>query len=178
MRLGVFSDSHGNLDYLETAASYAVHKGQADVLIHLGDDYEDARVLNEFGRRLIRVPGVFSPKYQDTSVANRLLETFGPWDVLITHTAEKHPNDLPGDLDPQELAANRAMHLVLHGHTHTPRVERIEGLWFVNPGHLKREDKRGHPASFALLDLTDRKATAQIIQVVGHREALRRELAI
>ncbi len=175
MKLAVFSDSHGNLDYLETAGSYALHKGAADVLVHLGDNYDDAKVLNQFGKRLIRVPGVFSEQYQDPSVANRILETFGPWSVLVSHTHEKHPNDLPTDLDPAEMLRNRAVNVILHGHTHEPRIEESRGVWFINPGHLKRRDKRNHPASFALIDLRDLDATVQIVEVVGHVELLRRD---
>ena len=175
MILGVFSDSHGNVDYLETAASHAVRKGSADVLVHLGDNYDDAKVLRQFGKRLIQVPGVFSPQYQTPTLANRILETFGPWNVLLTHTPEKHPNDLPTDLDPAELVRNRTVQVVLHGHTHMPRIEQSQGLWWINPGHLKPHDKKNHPASFALLELRDGDATAQIIEVVGSAELLSRD---
>jgi len=73
MKLAVFSDSHGNLDYLESAASYALNKGNAEILVHLGDNYTDAKILNQFGRRIIRVPGVFSTQYQDPSITNRII---------------------------------------------------------------------------------------------------------
>ena len=178
MRLGVFSDSHGNVDYLQTAASYAVLKCFAEVLIHLGDNYNDAKVLNEFGRRLIQVPGVFSPQYQDPVVANRVVETFGPWSVLVSHTSEKHPNDLPTDLDPAELLRSHAIHIFLHGHTHAPRIEKTRGAWHINPGHMKRHDKKNHPASFALLDLGDEEATTQIIEVASRAELLRKDFTL
>jgi putative phosphoesterase len=178
MKLGVFSDSHGNLDYLETAASNAVHRGGAEVLIHLGDDFADATVLNQFGRRVIRVPGVFSAHYQDRAVPNRVIEAFGPWSVLITHTREKHPNDLETDLDPGEVVRGRAAHVVLYGHTHEPAITSSGGVWFINPGHLRRHDKKEHPASFALVNLRDHGGTAQIIDVSTHVQLLHGDLTL
>jgi predicted phosphodiesterase len=103
---------------------------------------------------------------------------FGPWSVLVSHTAQKHANDLPADLDPAELVRSRAVQLVLHGHTHEPRIEASYGVWYVNPGHLKRRDKKEHPASFALLDLKGPDATAQIIDAVSHAGLLRENFSI
>jgi putative phosphoesterase len=178
MKLGVFSDSHGNLDYLETAASDALHMGSAEVLIHLGDDFADAKVLRQFGRRVISVPGVFSPHYQDPATANRIIESFGPWSVLITHTRDRHPNDLDTDLDPEEVVRSRAVQLVLYGHTHVPAITAGQKVWFVNPGHLRRDDKKGHPASFALVDLREDSGTARIIEIGSRAELLRHELTL
>jgi putative phosphoesterase len=178
MKLGVFSDSHNNLDYLETAASNAVHRGAAEVLIHLGDDFEDAKILNQFGMRVIRVPGVFSPQYQDRATANRIIEAFGPWNVLMTHTRQKHQNDLETDLDPEEVVRSRSVHVVLYGHTHEPAVTTSQGVWFINPGHLKRHDKKNHPPSFALVDLRGDGGTVQIIDVVSRAELLRRDFPL
>jgi putative phosphoesterase len=175
MKLAVFSDSHGDTKYLETAASHAIYRGRAEVLIHLGDNYDDASVLTQFNRRLLRVPGVFAPEYQNPSVANRIVETFGPWSVLISHTSQKHPNDLETDLDPAELIRSRAVHIILHGHTHEPRIVEEGGVWYVNPGHLKRQDKKNHPASFALLDLTDSSAAVQIYDVLSRAELMRKQ---
>jgi putative phosphoesterase len=177
MILGVFSDSHGNVDYLENAASYAARRGGADVFIHLGDNYSDAKVLNQFGKRLIQVPGVFAPQYKDPSVANRILETFGQWNVLVSHTSQKHLNDLPSDIDPEEMLRNRTIQVLLHGHTHDARIEESQGVWHINPGHLKRNDKKNRPASFALVDLRDSDATAQIIDVVNHTQLLNRDFS-
>lgn len=178
MILGVFSDSHGNFDYLENAASYAIRKGGAEVLAHLGDNYGDATALSQFGKRVIRVPGVFSQQYQDISISNRIVETFGNWNVLMSHTAQKHPNDLASDLDPLELARSRTIHILLHGHTHEPRIEQRDGIWLINPGHLRQHDKKGHPASFGLLEFGDANATARIIELRSHNEVQRADFAL
>jgi putative phosphoesterase len=51
------------------------------------------------------------------------------------------PNRIPRDVD-----------VVLHGHTHVPRHERIGGVLFLNPGCVTRPN-RGAPASVAYLDV-------------------------
>ncbi len=52
------------------------------------------------------------------------------------------PNRPPPDID-----------VVLHGHTHVPRNERIGSVRFLNPGCVTRPN-RGAPASVAYLDIT------------------------
>ena len=177
MILAVFSDTHGNVDYLETAAAYALNKGSADVLAHLGDNYDDSKILNQFGKRVVRVPGIFSPQYQDTGVANRILEDYGVWSVLFTHTPNRQSNDLPADLDPEELVRSHSINILLHGHTHEPRIEQIGAVWYINPGHLKHHDKKKNPPSFAILDFSDDSVNVKIIGVLDHSEIMSRELS-
>ena len=40
-----------------------------------------------------------------------------------------------------------------------------DGILFVNPGHLKKEDKKGFPPTFAILDIEDRKVTVRILDL-------------
>jgi hypothetical protein len=49
--------------------------------------------------------------------------------------------------------------VVLHGHTHVPRDERVAGVRFLNPGCVTRPN-RGAPPSVAFLEIAaDRKMT-------------------
>ncbi|MGZ4983341.1 MAG: metallophosphoesterase family protein [Chthoniobacterales bacterium] len=52
------------------------------------------------------------------------------------------PNETPKSVD-----------VVLHGHTHVPRNERVGGVLFLNPGCVTRPN-RGAPASVAYLDIS------------------------
>jgi predicted phosphodiesterase len=96
----------------------------------------------------------------------------------MTHTRQKHQNDLETDLDPEEVVRSRSVHVVLYGHTHEPAVTTSQGVWFINPGHLKRHDKKNHPPSFALVDLRGDGGTVQIIDVVSRAELLRRDFPL
>ncbi len=139
MKIGCLSDTHKNIKNLNGAIEFLKNSG-AETIIHLGDDFTD---IDECGEEnAVRVPGVFSDTYQNPDVPNRRVEDFAGWRVLLTHTISSHPNDLPGDIRPEQLIENRGVDVVLYGHTHIPDIKREQGILFVNPGHLKDEDKR------------------------------------
>lgn len=176
MKIGVLSDSHGEAEGLERAAKLLNEIG-ADVLIHLGDDSADAKALEKHRIKVIKVPGVFEPAYEDPSIPNRLIEQFEGWKVLITHTSTSHPNDLEDDLKPEELIEKHEVDVVLYGHTHIPKIDIKGGILLLNPGHLKKQDKKGFPPTFGLLDLEKEEISTQIMDFEGKqkfRKALRR----
>jgi len=74
---------------------------------------------------------------------------------LITHTECCHENDLPDDIKPEELVSKKAVDVVLYGHTHIPRIEQRQSALYINPGHLKTEDKKGYPPTIAVVDFKD-----------------------
>lgn len=151
MKLGVISDTHKHIVNLSKAVKFLRERG-VDRIIHLGDDYTDADEIGE--RDIIRVPGVFSDAYQDKGIKNRRIENFGGWRFLLTHTLTSHPNDLPEDPSPEALITSGQVNVVLFGHTHTPEIYQEKGTIFLNPGHLKNEDKKGFPPTFGYIDLT------------------------
>ena len=163
MRVGVVSDSHGYRDNLGDAARKIVEDEEAEVIVHLGDDYDDTEVLEQFGVKIIKIPGVFSDYYQDRAIPNRLVEEFEGWKVLISHTESSHENDLADDLVPEEIIERGEVDVLLHGHKHKPNIEEKGGVIRINPGHLKDEDKKGSPPSFAVIDFEKKKLRAKII---------------
>jgi len=151
MKIGIMSDSHGNIEYVRQAAEYMM-EAEVEYIIHLGDDYYDARILDILPVNVIKVPGVYEAVYQDASVPNRLVENIAGLRMLITHTKDSHRNDLPHDKMPEEFIVSGKVGIVLFGHSHS-FCAKLEGeILMVNPGHLKTEDKRGE-ATFALLDI-------------------------
>jgi len=154
MKVAVFSDSHGGTENLKAAAVLAVGKN-ADVLIHLGDNYEDAAVLDGFGKKIIKVPGVFSDFYKDPGIPNRVVETIAGRKILISHTETSDSHDIHGDLKPEEIISGGEVDFAFVGHTHIPKIEKRGHVTIVNPGHLKSGDKRGFPPSFAVIDFQD-----------------------
>jgi putative phosphoesterase len=62
------------------------------------------------------------------------------------------PESAPEDVD-----------VVLHGHTHVPRNERLDGVLFLNPGCVTRPN-RGAPPSVANLEIAaDGKLTWRLV---------------
>ncbi|MDQ7825340.1 MAG: YfcE family phosphodiesterase [Candidatus Eremiobacteraeota bacterium] len=165
MNIGVMSDSHGNLPLLKKAGTMLRDTYHAEVIIHLGDDSIEAEVLKGRGCRVIEVPGVYEAAYEKSSIANRRIVLFDGWRFLVTHTKTAHEHDLPGDINPHDAAKNREIDAVLFGHTHIPGISEEEGIIFINPGHLKPDDKKGHPPSFAVVKTSERSLKASLIDL-------------
>lgn len=163
-KIAVVSDTHGNLDGLRAAVREIISGDKIDLFIHLGDNYEDAEVLDEFGCDYLRVPGVFHELYADGRVHNRLIEEFEGWRFMLSHTHESHPHDLAGDPRPELLAASGQVDVILFGHLHAPSIETEKGVLLVNPGHLKTADKRGFAPSYAVLDVEWGRIEARILE--------------
>ena len=165
MLLGIVSDTHGNVENLRKVAEELVENLDVDFIIHLGDECEDIKVLDEFEIEVVLVHGVYCQHYQDPEITNRVLCQFDGYRFLLTHTDTRHKNDLPGDPDPQELAAAGEVDLVLYGHTHVPGIKQENGVIWLNPGHLKDEDKKGYSPSFAVIQTDDEGILMQIIEL-------------
>jgi putative phosphoesterase len=150
MKIGLVSDTHKHIANLNEAVAFLKTQG-ADIIVHLGDDYMDVDEIGE--NNVLRVPGVFSDAYQDTSIPNRMIAKFDGWRILLSHTISSHNNDLPDDVKPEEMIAKRKIDAVFYGHTHIPEVTHEHGIVYVNPGHLKDEDKKGSPPTCAFIDV-------------------------
>ncbi|MDI6840207.1 MAG: YfcE family phosphodiesterase [bacterium] len=168
MKVGVISDSHGNVENVENAIDW-LKKNKIEKIIHLGDDYEDVDVVAHLHGtprvEIIRIPGVFSDHYKNPDIPNRLIFEFDGWSTLITHTRESHKNDLPTDLKPEEVIKTGEAKVVLYGHTHIPKIDKESGIIYINPGHLQKEDKKGYAPSFGLLEFKKDLLTVKIIDL-------------
>ncbi|KPK73046.1 hypothetical protein AMJ87_03030 [candidate division WOR_3 bacterium SM23_60] len=159
MKIGLVSDTHKHLKNLNDAVAFLKTKG-ADIIVHLGDDYTDIDDIGE--SNAIRVPGVFSEAYQDTSIPNRMVAKFDGWRILLSHTLSSHDNDLPDDLKPEEMVEKKEIDAVFYGHTHIPDIKHEHGIVFINPGHLKDEDKKGFPPTCSFVHVKKDSMTVRI----------------
>lgn len=154
MLLGVISDTHGNLAAIQEACRQ-LRQAKVDLVFHLGDDYRDIDWFVAEGFQVIAVPGLYCPEYHQPQIPNQRLEEVQGLRFLLTHSPEFRP--LPSDPAPQ---------VVLYGHTHIPAIKMQEGVLWINPGHLRDQDKKGYPASYALLRLEPPQLTVEIIKLV------------
>ena len=165
MKIGVVSDSHGHVENLRQAVK-DMHEAGVEVIVHLGDDYDDVKALSHQDETsIIQVPGVFSTYYQDPRIPNRVIEEWEGVRVLLTHTPEAHKNDLPTDLDPAAVVARGEVRMVLSGHSHIPEVKEEGEVVWVNPGHVKDDDKKGYPPTYALLEITGTEIRVRIVDL-------------
>ena len=131
MRILVVSDSHSYRSFMCRCAE----KLHPDMMIHLGDYYEDGEVLHELypGPRFLQVPGNCDEGRLSMGARYTLLPIAEGVRIFMTHGHVHHVKSGIGAL----LAdARRAQaKLVLFGHTHRPYCEQTEdGMWVMNPG--------------------------------------------
>jgi len=139
MKMAVFSDSHGNIHLLEQALRIALDSG-ANLLVHLGDYYDDLGELDYGDAAVYRIPGLPGTDAKAHFYDPIIRFSFGGVRMLAIHDREKLPAEGP------------ACDLVLCGHTHKADCSLgADERWYLNPGHLKSLIDRGEQASFALI---------------------------
>lgn len=128
MRIYVFSDSHGSM----TEMLEIVQQDAPDVIIHLGDGTKDAEELGYIfpDIPLYRVPGNCDGF---TSMAPIQELIIGETRILFAHG---HHWEVKRRMDfALEAAREQNSHILLHGHTHIPKIEEeADGLIVMNPG--------------------------------------------
>ncbi|MBN2461588.1 MAG: metallophosphoesterase family protein [Candidatus Cloacimonetes bacterium] len=136
----IVSDSHNNQVLLRQALAAA---SDADTIFHLGDNYEDLDDNIDLTRdkKVLKVPGIFHPRYLNGSLPVRLYTDIAGWKFLLIHD--------PRDLDNFAVKAD----IILYGHTHTWQFKKQSGKYYINPGHLKSNDDKGRIPTFALLEV-------------------------
>ena len=153
MKLGVMSDSHGNIEFMQRACDLMIHKFGAKAIIHLGDDYADTKSLDMEGRPIYAVPGMYEAAWNDDRISHRLIKEFGGITFLISHTPTRDKHDRTGDINPGRALTRYGAQVLLHGHTHRfGVVQAVDGLIVVCPGHIKAEKDRGVMPTFAMMD--------------------------
>jgi putative phosphoesterase len=157
MRIGIVSDTHGNIGLLEKAVDLLVRKQKISMLCHLGDEYDDIAELKDLYTELLQVPGIYDSRYKDGSLPAKLSEMVLGFSLLILHSLEK---DLTDDDESRS-------DIILYGHTHRAELKLNEGRLYMNPGHLKGPLDKNMPPSFGLLVLGDRNMSASIFGLDG-----------
>lgn len=150
MRLGIVSDSHGNIEALQKAAG---KMGPVSVLIHAGDFYEDALEL----ARLTGLPGSALKAVRgncDISRRGQQEELFsaGGVRVYLTHG---HRYEVKRSLEKLCRRAKEVRaRVVVFGHSHLASLLWRDDILFVNPGSvcLPRGNSAG---SCAVLEINE-----------------------
>jgi putative phosphoesterase len=150
-RVGVISDTHG---LLRPEAKAALQGSQ--LIIHAGD-VGTWDVLDELATvaPVVAVRGNTDHGGLEGSLSLTEVVEVGPALVYVVHILE--------DMDLNPLAAGFAA--VIYGHTHTPRIQRREGVLYLNPGSAgpRRFDK---PVTLARVTVgPGRQVEAEIVEL-------------
>ena len=155
MRIIILSDTHGNYAWAVRLVSGA---GPADLVIHLGDEFEDGALVGRFCQLpVLAVPGncdlgCSEPRTKITDLAGRM--------VLLTHGDSYGVKS--GLTNLVKKAHSEQAEIVLFGHTHQALVRQADGVLLINPGTLQH---RAPCQSYAILELTQATASATIVYV-------------
>ena len=149
-KIVALSDSHKNL---KAITSIAEIMDESDLVIHLGDHYDDMDLFSTMLQdKLVRVHGNC-----DYGINKEVVKEVEDRRFLITH------GDLYSVKEGLEKLKNRAKDLgcdtVLYGHTHKSAIIESEGILFINPGNMTAY---GGQKSYAYIVVNGKKITAVI----------------
>jgi hypothetical protein len=146
MRVMVLSDTHGELENLKAALSLLGRS--VDLVLHLGDGAHDASHIHGIASPptyAVRGNGDF-----DQDLPQTLLLPLGRALAWCAHGHRHGAGEASGDSAMAREAKKARAGIVLHGHTHAPRLERKHGLLYCCPGSLSRPRTAAGP-SFAVI---------------------------
>jgi putative phosphoesterase len=138
VRIGVVSDSHGDLYLLDRAINMM---GELDLIIHLGDHYKDIIKVNEkYNKPIEYVVG--NNDYKGTADYEKTISIKGK-KIFLTHG---HRYGVYYGLERLHFKAlEEEADIVLYGHTHIQNIERNGDMLYINPGstYIPRDYKPG-----------------------------------
>ena len=114
MKILVLSDSHSTLSFMRRC----IDTVKPDVLIHLGDHYDDGEAMAEEYPRILlyQVPGNCDRYRCRPGIPEIMIPRIGGVDVYMTHGHKHSVKSYLGSLLRDARKANAG--LVLYGHTH------------------------------------------------------------
>ena len=130
MKILVLSDSHAGMSFMRRC----IDTLRPDVLIHLGDYFDDALSIREEYPQIPmhQVPGNCD-RYRSPAWASEILtETIGGVRFYMTHGHRHQVKMGTGAL--LRAAEQARADIVLYGHTHCPECYCEDGMWVMNPG--------------------------------------------
>lgn len=128
MRIVLVSDSHGNRDSLERL----IETEQFDYLFFLGDGLSDLGIYDNL-ENIIAISGncdFFSV------VPNERIVQIGKYMVLATHGNKYSVKSGLNQI--REVAEKESVNFVFFGHTHKPLIEKVNNIYYINPGSFHK----------------------------------------
>jgi len=141
VRIGVVSDTHNNLKNVRRIVELFNAANVARV-IHTGD-ISQAKTLHVLAELDAPLTGVFGNNDEERESLAAAIETHGMTFADPPLELNWHNRSILVVHDPLELEGvhTSEQDLVLHGHTHRQRIERLDGQLIFNPGecagHMK-----------------------------------------
>lgn len=156
MKIGVMSDSHGNLKAVKQAVE---EMGPVDVIIHLGDYVEDALYLRTITNAPVHILKGNLDSFADQGSMS-LETTLGGFRVFACHG---HKHGVKNDLHHLYYAGlEKSAQVILYGHTHHAYIEDDGQVLLMNPGSVGAP-RLDDPASYGQITIEKGEIEAKII---------------
>ena len=154
MRLLVLSDSHSHIERMSLAAKQA----KPDVIIHLGDYITDAQKLQ------VKFPNVTMYMVKGNCDVNaagekELMIMIEGVKIFMTHG---HKYNVKMGLTSFVCRAQETdAGIALYGHTHRAMIDRVNGMYLMNPGQMERHDGTS-PATYGAITIEKGKVAMEL----------------
>jgi uncharacterized protein len=161
MRVAVISDTHMPRGSRALPAACVERLRGADLVLHGGDLVTVAFLdeLRALGPPVVAVCGnVDEPALRTALPVERVVEVE---DVRIGLVHVPGPR---AGRDARLRARFRGCDAIVYGHTHQPQVERVEGVWILNPGS-PTERRRAPKRTMLELLVTAREISPRLIDL-------------
>ena len=160
MRIGLVSDSHGNLGDLDRAVS---QMGRVEAIFHMGDYVDDALQIKHW----TSVPVFAAKGNMDvySQEGHLFIKTeLGGKVILACHGHTLHVKNEYSTLRYKALEENAD--IVLFGHTHIPMIDQDDGLLMMNPGSVSLPHF-GKEKTFGILTIENESVSGEIIPLMS-----------
>lgn len=156
MKIGIVSDSHGDLYALKRAIELM---GKVDMIIHLGDHCKDAEIVSkELKKDIIYIRG--NCDFTAGTDCDKIINAQNK-KILITHGHNYNVKSNYANLHYKAL--EEEVDMVFFGHTHFAQIFDIDNMVFVNPGSVSRP--KDGIETFALVTIEDNIVIPSIVEL-------------
>lgn len=147
MVIAVISDTHRQANCIVKAVEEAKN-ANSDMLIHLGDNVADIKLIREhFNKEIVFVRG--NCDFESDVKLEKMIKINGV-NILITHGHEY--NVKYNILNLKFRALEIGAQVVLYGHSHVAMVERESNIIIVNPGSASLPRSQNKSMAFIKID--------------------------
>ena len=163
MKILVFSDSHGDISRMSEIV--ARNRSDTDIVIHLGDRKSDIDEVMHDYPNIAKISVVGNCDGISAYALSSSLEhtmTIEGYKFYITHG---HHNDVKsGIYSLMRQAKSKNYNIVLYGHSHVAKYDKINGIHYFNPGSISYPRGCQLP-SYGLINIKNNNVEFQIIEV-------------
>jgi len=158
MKIVVVSDTHQSSAEMKNII-FPKHQDEAQMVLHLGDYAKDIKGLQSIfpSYKMEWVGGA----YESSEAQEKILEVAGK-KILIMHGHTKGVKE--GLQRIVSYAQSKGVDACFFGHTHQATVFEVEGIFFMNPGHLSVPVFA--PKSYGVVEISDSgEITGQVLEL-------------